>query len=912
MSGSIGININVDAGNASAVFNQVSQQIQQIANSAASLTGNFASLTSAANSASSALNNVGQQTQNVGRGFNTAHVASSGFLRELIVIGHEAMSGRLNRIPGSLMVLSEYMGRASIATMGLVGAFALAAVGAAHLVEWLNRINQAKAAGEAAAATFNPGFDQSKVDAMVMGLRKYADITTEDAGKIAQVYAGMRSTTQQQMQAMADVTDTYAKATGQSLDAAARSIRAMFEDPSTKGREFIQSLADGTSTLKVFDAQTGNTGPANQRKIILQALADAQERVAETAHNGDKALAEDTDWDPHNTLGHLEQQRKDVAAAMANISNEPDQSGSSAQVTWFEKQQEGADELRAKIIGMATNYKTANEQAEAALAEYWKHVESMAVQGSKAQLQAHEEYLRAKEAADMANLRISSGATKNEFDTQLAALNMQQAAAANNKDQVMAIEQQKLALFQQYSRTNTAAYENELRKQVELKQHYAQQEVQAEEDKVKQEQKVNAATYSETSKQLSVEVAAHQLSNQERISQLQTLAQTQEQSELTTLDAMIATLTAGTSAWRKAMDDRAQIVQQYNSRVAALDAQLESQQAASAGNQYKTFASAFDSIGSSWMGTVRGLIDRTTTWQKAEYQAADAVISSFAEAGLKMVGQWVASMIAMETSNETKNAVIAAQNAGDTGFGVLLSRTLGQFLGFKTQQTAINQAQNTVQTAGTTASQAAQTAATTTGQAAQVGAVVAGGQAKVAAQTAAAAEGKAAQAAVQGPSIMADAAKAAAGAYASVSSIPLVGWLLAPAAGAAAFAAVAAYEGLASFDVGTDRVPADMIAQIHKDEMIIPATQANTIRATMNKGFNIPGFSANIPRAGSGFTSSNLVNQRGGDVVQNFTFNGAPGAFGSQATSLLSRAKRDAMSMAWELGRNGSLRPRQI
>lgn len=35
---------------------------------------------------------------------------------------------------------------------------------------------------------------------------------------------------------------------------------------------------------------------------------------------------------------------------------------------------------------------------------------------------------------------------------------------------------------------------------------------------------------------------------------------------------------------------------------------------------------------------------------------------------------------------------------------------------------------------------------------------------------------------------------------------------------------------LPSFDVGTDRVPRDMIAKIHKDEMIIPADEANAMR----------------------------------------------------------------------------------
>jgi hypothetical protein len=38
------------------------------------------------------------------------------------------------------------------------------------------------------------------------------------------------------------------------------------------------------------------------------------------------------------------------------------------------------------------------------------------------------------------------------------------------------------------------------------------------------------------------------------------------------------------------------------------------------------------------------------------------------------------------------------------------------------------------------------------------------------------------------------------------------------------------FSGMLSFDVGTDRVPQDMIAQIHKGEMIVPAYDAERLR----------------------------------------------------------------------------------
>jgi hypothetical protein len=70
--------------------------------------------------------------------------------------------------------------------------------------------------------------------------------------------------------------------------------------------------------------------------------------------------------------------------------------------------------------------------------------------------------------------------------------------------------------------------------------------------------------------------------------------------------------------------------------------------------------------------------------------------------------------------------------------------------------------------------------------------------------------------------VLADAAKAYSGTYASVAQIPYIGWALAPVAAATAYTAVAAYEGLASLDTGTNYVPRDMVAQLHQGEAITP------------------------------------------------------------------------------------------
>jgi hypothetical protein len=84
--------------------------------------------------------------------------------------------------------------------------------------------------------------------------------------------------------------------------------------------------------------------------------------------------------------------------------------------------------------------------------------------------------------------------------------------------------------------------------------------------------------------------------------------------------------------------------------------------------------------------------------------------------------------------------------------------------------------------------------------------------------------------------IGADAATAGAAAFASTAAIPVVGPGLAPAAGAAAYAQTMAYQAaVPGFAVGAWEIPGDMMANIHKGEMILPKPFADSVRE--NGGF---------------------------------------------------------------------------
>jgi hypothetical protein len=199
-------------------------------------------------------------------------------------------------------------------------------------------------------------------------------------------------------------------------------------------------------------------------------------------------------------------------------------------------------------------------------------------------------------------------------------------------------------------------------------------------------------------------------------------------------------------------------------------------------------------IGQAFDTSLSGVMQGTQTLQQAVGKMAQSIVLSYLKMGVDAAGHWAASQLRMLFSTQTSQAA---------------------------------------QTATTVAGGAAQTAAVTASEAAQVGAVAAGEAAKSATRTAAKAAGSAAELATGGASIMNSAYQAAAHTYASVSAIPYVGWLLAPAAAAAAFAAVMAFKVLTSLDQGAWNLPQNMTANLHAGEMVVPASYASGMRAAM-------------------------------------------------------------------------------
>lgn len=746
---------------------------------------------------------------------------TSNATRELIVLGNEAMAGRFSRMPGSFMVLASNIGNVTNAFLGMAAGIGIATFAMVELIAYMNRLTAQQREIQAAGAFFNPQINVEALNKIMEALHKLPDVTRADAAATVAEFARMPGLTEPFLVAITDNIQVFADAMGQKVPQAAKTLASAFGEPTARGREFLQSINATTRQLADFDAAQNAAG---RRSVMLSALEEKLTAALNTA--AEKAREESKAFDQSlkemgsqvNETGNFVQQfgaRVDniqTAKSVANIEHlraaikslndiERTPGGAGGGASWAAKQSEQLLELQNKVAAGAKTRNQLEQATSKAAVDFWANA---AKQEGITDAQRTEALANANRARlSLMKEEISGNATAAHqgLMAQIASISAQQAAVKNDFAQWKSLQEQKLSVIRGAVGEQTALYQNALRELNAAETQHANQSNIIALRAIQNQEALDNKAVATRREILDAEVARRIITRSEEFQQLRSLVTQQDEANLESLNNLIKTLQEGTAAYASAMNMRSQLSAKLVEDIAKYNSQIAQADAKAATGAEKAWSDAANKIGSSFENEMGEFVAGQQTAGQAAQRVVTATVQAFVTGAIKMAAQWAVSQAAMATSSQvTQNAVAVAQASGGTGFFALLSKQL---------------------------------AALTGNESSQVAAVTAGESAKMAARTTASAAGRAVQAAEGSKIIVSDAAKAYAGAYSAVAGIPYIGPILAPAAGAVAFAAVSAYGALASLDVGTMNVPQDMPAYLHRGEMVVPATFATGIRSAM-------------------------------------------------------------------------------
>ena len=795
-----------------------------------------------------------------------------GAATEAMVLVHEAMSGRFSKMGGSLMILTQRLGGASMAMMALGGAAGVTAMGLMHVVEWMDKVSAAKLLAEAGG--LGSELTMRDADAAVVALKKQSTITTEEAGKIANAYTSMAGITAPVLIKLTQVTEQFAQRSGESATSASAKIVSAYQLNSAAASEVMAKTRATTETVLALQDAIARDDRVTARKILLNQLAasatlvDTETRKATrttTELNAAMAAANNANMPKGSASAAMlktpivdtaqVENAKTLAAALASVNDKVD---SPKLQSWAQSTEEALRNLvystKETAHAHGENWQKANELATDATVKFWQAQVAQTTEGSENRKQANQKLQAALEAQDTAHWKIDTAGAKQALHEQLTALTEQQAAHHDDFQVVMQIEDQKIALLRGAGKEYTAELNRELTARENLIREHATKVAGIDLETIKKNIE-NDRTRLETMRaNLAAEVSDYQITKQAELRELMAASQADYEQEQFDLHNFMAAHQSETDVLRKALEDQAVLKEQHERAMAALRAQVAAADRADQQRTLNSYQQMFQGVGSASKSAIEGMITGSMTWQKAEQNVAHAVVNSAVNLGTEVVAKWAAVELAktMISDKAVLQRVVAEQQDGQSGWGAILASWLGL---------------ETAKTGATDANVAARLAAEM--------------EAGITGRVAASAQGVA--------QITSDAAVAGAGAYAATAPIPYVGPAMAPAAAATASAAVMAMAPMASFAVGAWDLPHDMIAQVHEGETIIPAGPAAAFRAAM-----------------SGSGSSGASTPAGADVHLHVHAVDA----GSVAALFRSNGADLARVVAHQLNNNPSLRPR--
>lgn len=186
----------------------------------------------------------GKAFDDAATGANKSAFATAGAKRELMVLGHEAMTGNFSRMPGSFLVLAERMSMTTALfnpmTLGAIGLGA-AAVGVAVAIH--KGHEEMVAMDNALLVTNNyAGLTRGGMESLATSMASSGQITIGTSKEIVTALVSSGRIGSEAIRTVARLTSDFARATGGDIDKIAPEMIKLFSDPLRGAEELNKQM----------------------------------------------------------------------------------------------------------------------------------------------------------------------------------------------------------------------------------------------------------------------------------------------------------------------------------------------------------------------------------------------------------------------------------------------------------------------------------------------------------------------------------------------------------------------------------------------------------------------------------------------------------------------------------------------
>lgn len=646
------------------------------------------------------------------------------------------------------------------------------------------------------AALANNLVNQGGIEAAEKRLQTMPGVTREVAEKTVAEFASMRGMTNQIMLSLADNIRALALATGKDMPDAAKALRDFIQAPAQDGAKFIDSLGASADQVNRFvkAAKEGN-GPAlsvgldifaQRMSVVEQKSGDLAKRIDNVKRSTTQLMTANDEFGlnaPAAMKAATEDAKKLQDAItgnrVADLTAALKTAGASAASL-----PPSLEQIRLAMDKIGENAKKSKEQILKDQIAFLQSEQAKAqAANSSAEVQIGLESLIGQKRVELAvaTRTALTKETEKEKQERFNAIKQEvDATLAGSNERIQALQREvdlATELWGKESSQATGAMRELANARAQFTKQWVEQLAQASDEQI--------ARDNETARE-SIASARSQYQAKE-ISLQQSLA-LEEDAENTRFQQAA-----------NGLQDKLRLEEAYPDLVKQVQHQIEANeiehQKALADIARQGAANMAREYAQSWNGINRQVLSAEESFAQGLFSGRQSLMQSIVNLAARAAEDEIGADLRYWTERQLLAAEgISVESAKEEG-GILV-HLLGE--GQKTAATA--------------AGVAARTAATTAG----------------------AAEGQAASAAAGSASILNDAYKAAAGAYAAVVEIPIVGPVLAPIAAGTAFAAVAAFDVLSAaggqWNVGAD----GDLYELHKDEMVMPGYLARPMRTAIS------------------------------------------------------------------------------